>query len=292
MEHLTHRLLFEPARTGVLSWNSRAPVGLLEFRLLRAHAPATAWLAYAEWHPTGSKSFSPDHEGVHVEVDVIRAEQPFDGIEVRARGVDLELVAFSSPPPARPSQAHAAGEVLLDVPPRSQYVVANERGWCSPASLSMLLAYRGIENSIEETARSVFDRAYNGTGNWAFNVAFAGSLGLRAFVAHVQNLDRARRLIEADIPLAISYSWRADELPGAPLEHSDGHLAVLRGFTADGDCAMNDPAHPAVRTVYPREALERIWLRNDGIAYVLAPAGVDFAELLPNVTLSCNPANA
>ncbi len=30
-----------------------------------------------------------------------------------------------------------------------------------------------------ETARAVFDRAYNGTGNWVFNVAYSGRLGLR-----------------------------------------------------------------------------------------------------------------
>lgn len=280
------RLLFEPARSGVLTWNTFAPAGRIEFRLLRAHAPATAWIEYAEWHPTGSKSFSPDHEGVHVEVDVIRAEQPFDGIEVRARDVEFNLVAFSSPVQARPSLPYARDAMILDVPPRSQYVVENERGWCSPASLSMLLAYHGIDVPVDATARAVFDRAYNGTGNWAFNAAYAGSLGLRAVVAHVANLDHAQRLIERNVPIAISYSWREGELPGAPLEHSDGHLAVLCGFTSNGDCAMNDPAAPNVRAVYPRGALERIWQRNDGVAYVVAPAGIDYAGVLPNLTVS------
>jgi hypothetical protein len=283
MEHLT-RLLFEPARGGVLSWNTYAPAGKIEFRLLRAHAPATAWLDYAEWHPTGSKSFSPDHEGVRVEVDVIRAEQPFDGIEVRARGVDFNLVAFSSPLPVRPSLPYARDALILDVPARSQYAHENERGWCSPASLAMLLAFHGIEVEVEEAARAVFDRAYNGTGNWAFNVAFAGSLGLRAAVAHVPNLDCAQRLIECNLPIAISYSWSDGELPGAPLEHSDGHLAVLCGFTSNGDCAINDPAAPDVCVVYPRHAIERIWQRNDGVAYVVAPGGIAFPDVLPSLT--------
>jgi hypothetical protein len=126
----------------------------------------------------------------------------------------------------------------------------------------------------------VFDRAYNGTGNWSFNVAFSGNLGLRAAVVYLRNLDHAQRLIEAGIPVAISYSWSAGELPGAPIEHSDGHLVVLCGFAANGDCAINDPAAPNVRVVYPRAPLERVWLRNKGVAYAIAPVGLDFVSIV------------
>lgn len=276
----TARMLFEPTRGGVLSWNTFAPEGRIEFRLLRAHVPATPWMSYALWHPNGSTSFSPEHEGVRADVDVIRAERPFDGIDVRAAGVDFNTLAFSSPARPRPSLAYARDAFILDVPARSQYVRENERGWCSPASLSMLNAYHGLDVSVEETARAVFDRAYNGTGNWTFNVAYSGSLGLHAVVAHFRNLDHAQRLIERNLPIAISYSWRDGELPGAPLEHSDGHLAVLCGFASNGDCAINDPAAPNVRVVYPRHAIERIWQRNDGVAYVVAPDGIDYADVL------------
>jgi hypothetical protein len=144
----------------------------------------------------------------------------------------------------------------------------------------MVNAYHGIDVSVEDTARAVFDRAYNGTGNWSFNVAFSGNLGLRAAVVYLRNLDHAQRFIEAGIPLAISYSWSGDELPGAPLEHSDGHLVVLCGFTGNGDCAVNDPAAPNLRVVYPRAALERVWLRNNGVAYAIAPVGLDFVSLV------------
>jgi hypothetical protein len=277
------RLLFEPVRGGVLSWNTYAPAGRIEFRLLRAHAPGTDWLDYAQWQPSGAKSFSPTHQGVNVDVDVLTAEQPFDGIEVRAREVEFNLVAFSSPGGVHASLPYARDALILDVPARGQYA-DGERGWCSPASLSMIHAYHGIDRSVAQTARAVFDRAYNGTGNWALNVAFSGSLGLRGVVAHLRNLDHAQRLIESNLPLAISYSWGSGELPGAPLDHCDGHLVVLCGFTADGDCAINDPAAPNVRVVYPRAALERIWQRNDGIAYVIAPAGIEYASVLASTT--------
>ena len=65
------RLTFEPARSGVLSWNTHAESGRIGFRLLRAGLPAGDWLDHSEWRPTGAKSLSPEHEGTRVEVDVI-----------------------------------------------------------------------------------------------------------------------------------------------------------------------------------------------------------------------------
>lgn len=273
------RLTFEPAREGVLSWNTFADRGSIAFRLLRAHAPATDWLPHSEWTSGGRTSFSTKHADVAVDVDVIRSTQPFDGIEVRAPGVEFNALYFAMPGRTEPSLPYAAAARILDVPARSQFVVEGERGWCSPTALSMLNAYQGLDFDVPQTARAVFDRAYNGTGNWSFNVAFSGSLGLRAAVIYLRNLDHAARFIDAGIPIAISYSWKGDELPGAPIEHSDGHLSVLCGFTENGDCAMNDPAAPNVRVVYPRGAIEKIWQRNNGVAYAVAPAGRDFATI-------------
>ncbi|MEO9169657.1 MAG: C39 family peptidase, partial [Candidatus Aquilonibacter sp.] len=240
------------------------------------------WYDYVEWHPSGRKSFSAqsDRDRLAVEVDLLHADQPFDGIELHASDVDFNVLAFASPMRTIPSLPYPREAIILDVPARSQYAVEGERGWCSPASLSMVNSYHGIDESVENTARAVIDRAYNGTGNWAFNVAYSGSLGLRAVVAFLQNLDHAQRLIERNLPVVLSYSWSAGELPGAPLEHSDGHLAVLCGFTADGSCAVNDPASPGVRVVYPRGAIEMLWQRNNCLAYVVAPVGIDYAGVL------------
>ncbi len=273
-------LTFESTREGVLSWNTFDERGAIAFRLLRDDARDGPWIDLARWDAHERRSFSGEHGGVRVDVDVIRALIPFDGIEVRAPGVAFNAMAFSTPQPARASLPYFGEARILDVPARSQYEVAGERGWCSPAALSMLHAYHGIDRSVAETAAAVFDRAYDGTGNWSFNVAFSGSLGLCGAVVHLRNLDHAQLLIDAGIPIAISYSWSAGELPGAPLEHSDGHLVVLCGFTAGGNCAVNDPAAENVRVVYPRSALERVWQRNKGVAYAVAPVGKDFTALV------------
>lgn len=274
----TGTLAFDPVREGVLSWNTFARAGTIEFRLLRAAAPATRWLVHSSWSEHARRSHSPQADGVRVDVDVVRSPQPFDGIEVRAPGVSFGALAFAAPAVQRPSLPYAGTAHILDVPARSQYAVEGERGWCSAASLSMINAYHGIDHSVPDTARAVFDGAYNGTGNWSFNVAFSGSLGLRAAVVYLSNLDHAQRFTDAGLPIALSYHWKDGELPGAPVEHSEGHLVVLCGFTSNGDCAVNDPAAPNVRTIYPRAAIETLWQRAGGVAYAIAPEGRDFVR--------------
>ena len=282
------RLLVAPTRHAVLSWNTLATQGHVRFRLLRAGVPDTPWFDYAQWHPSGRKSYSieSDKHGVTVEVDSIHTQTPFDGVDVRGTSPDdgsdtlFALLALATPTTTTPSLPYARDAMILDVPARSQYLVEGERGWCSPTALAMVHAYHGIDVGVAETARAVLDRAYNGTGNWAFNVAFSGSLGLRAVVAFLPNLDAAQRLIERNLPVVLSYSWSNGELPGAPLEHSDGHLVVLCGITANGDCAINDPATPSVRTIYPRAAIERVWQRNDGLVYAIAPHGIAYLDAL------------
>lgn len=271
---------FAPSAAAVISWNAHAPEGLLAFRLLRAGAPVTPWLDHLRWSATQRTSLNPSAPGVTVETDVIRADAPFDGVEVRADGVHFDLVAVSTPQLPGTSLPFAGVARILDVPARSQFIFEDKRGWCSPTSLSMLHAYHGVHVSVPDTAAAVDDVAYGGTGNWSFNVAYSGTLGFRASVVHLPNLDRAMQFVERNLPLAISYRWRDGELPGAPIDHSDGHFVVLAGFTDGGDCAVNDPAHPDLQVVYPRSAIERIWQRSGGVAYAVAPVGIEYADLL------------
>jgi len=270
-------LYCEPAREAIVSWNTRAASGELYIQLLRAHQPDGSWLPYAHWSATGRHSFSAKDGDTVIETDVLRTQRPFDGVRIHAKGVEFHRVALATPLRNAPSNP-AGTPIELDVPARSQYV-NDERGWCSPASLSMVHAFFGADHDVASTARAIFDGAYNGTGNWAFNVAFSGELGFQAVVGYLRNLEHAREFLECGVPVIMSYSWRSGELPGAPLEHSDGHIVVLRGFDAKGNCLINDPAQNAVRVAYPREAIERIWMRNKGISYIVAPPDLPLQSL-------------
>ena len=166
--------------------------------------------------------------------------------------------------------------------------------WCSPTSTAMVVAFWGAGPSAADTgwvnppvdpvvdyaARNVYDYAYHGCGNWPFNTAYAARFALEGFVTRLRSLAEAELFLAAGIPLVASVSFSKGELKGAGYG-TNGHLMVIRGFTASGDVIVNDPAShlipddAQVRVVYDREELENVWVpRSGGIVYVIRPAGV------------------
>ena len=163
-------------------------------------------------------------------------------------------------------------ERVLDVPRLSQmtWQEIGGRGWCSPTSVVMVLSHAGTlppTTDIPRAAREVFDPAYDGTGTWPFNTAWAATHAGRAFVTRLHDLRDAERFVDAGIPLVASVAYRPGALPGAPTRGTDGHLLVIRGFTGTGDVVTNDPAAPSERSVrrtYARGPFERAWLDGSG----------------------------
>ena len=119
-------LRFDPVRGGVISWNTLCAGRDVALSHVCARAtPASAWYDYAQWQTSGRKSFSPtsDRDGINVDVDVLRAEQPFDGIELLGDEIDFNLLAFAAPSRPSASLPYARDAMILDVPARSQYVL-------------------------------------------------------------------------------------------------------------------------------------------------------------------------
>ncbi len=222
----------------------------------------------------------------------------------RTPRVDLVTAMASRIPTGTPavSAPSGAGAVEIAVPRYSQMIHSGHypqwggggEAWCSPTSTAMVLSYYGRLSGpgsyswvpaghpdpwVDATARSTFDHAYDGTGNWPFNTAYAarrlGPTG-EAFVTRLRNLTEAEALVRAGIPPIVSIAFGKGQLTGAPISASNGHLLVIVGFTATGDVVVNDPAAPTsdtVRRVYNRAQFERIWLTaSAGTAYVIRDA--------------------
>jgi hypothetical protein len=204
---------------------------------------------------------------------VVSAGADIVAIDVRANA-PLDRVAVTVPA-HETHGGHASYRGERDVPERSQYVDADPaaRGWCVPASLAMLLALHGVERRVRDVAAALFDRAYRGTGNWAFAAAYAAQCERFGAAAYLRDLGTVDALLDAGLPPALSISWSDGSLPGAPLPASSGHVVVARGRTAGGDIIVNDPAQPRVRCVYPADAFERAWLGHGGVAILVAPSG-------------------
>lgn len=184
----------------------------------------------------------------------------------------------------------------LSVPRSSQMIHSGEypqwggggEAWCSPTSTSMVMRYFGhgpkaadyawtsyADGFVDHAARYTFDYAYDGTGNWPFNTAYAASHSLDAFVTRLHSLREAEAFIKAGIPLVASIAFNKGGLDGAPISSTPGHLLVIRGFTSSGNVIANDPAaanNSTVRRVYRRSQFEKAWLRGSGgVVYVIRP---------------------
>ncbi len=269
-----------PTREAIVSWNARSLAGALDLRVNAHDGRTSAWLPYVRFDASSRRSFEGRDTFVEIDTDVVRSSVDVVTVAVRSEG-ELDALFVSTPDYGAPSGVVALPALDLDVPPFSQYEARYplERGWCAPASLAMLLAYRAYPIDVPIVAREVFDARYGGTGNWAFNVAFAATLGFRAAVVHLRDLSHAHAFLVDDVPLALSIAWDDGELPGAPLAQSNGHLVVLRGIDENGDAIVNDPAQPNVVTTYPRHAFERAWLGHGGIAFAVVPAPLEQALL-------------
>ena len=167
----------------------------------------------------------------------------------------------------------------LNVPMRSQMIYkGGGPNWCSPTSTSMVLAYWGRRVPVPAAAAATYDYVYNGFGNWPFNTAWAASYPeLTAYVTRMGSFAQVEEWISAGVPVIMSFAFGVGELPGTPIRSSAGHIMVVRGFEADGDVIVNDPAASAdarVRIVYDRATLERLWLKHSsGTVYLIYPKG-------------------
>ncbi|UJP09125.1 C39 family peptidase [Microbacterium sp. KUDC0406] len=279
------------------------------------------WLLLAEWGEPGARrspSGTPDAASgaPFVDTDVLKARpaHPFDAAQLRvtldgrpdaAPALLLAAASFTAPADAAlvAADGSSAGVVgaAAALRPLSQraYPAREDLGggpvWCSPTSLTMVLtawgaevpeapadAPDGTDSHVPWVARAVHDTVYAGTGNWSFNAAVAGSLGFDAVVTRLPSLRDARALTDAGIPVisSIRFTDRA-ELPGADYEAPTGHLVVIRGFTADGDVLVADPASPGgnagLRT-YPRAAFDTAWSRSRRTVYLVTPRGHELPE--------------
>lgn len=277
----------------VPSWNAVTPAGGSVSVEVRAELTGGKW---SRWFSFGSWSSGPERASLdgqkdaagQVLTDTLRLNAKAAAFQyrvtLRGAGTRVTLLAFTASDRARraaglgtPGDRAAWGREVR-VPMRSQMIYPDGGPvWCSPTSVSMILAHWGRNVTVPDAARGTFDRVYDGTGNWPFNAAYAATQGMRAFITRLPSLAQAERFTAAGIPLAVSLGWKAGELPGAALPTSSGHLMVLTGFDAKGNPVLNDPAAPSdagVRRTYPRAAFEKLWLTHSGgLSYVIAPPG-------------------
>lgn len=251
------------------------------------------WFSFGRFNPAGGGGVSSaPQENTYgsLEIDKLKLRKKASALRYRitltpagGKPPVLRLAAVSYTDSGAPwSAAEAASKpagfkaLKVAMPRRSQMMQqVNYAGdICSPVSLSMALCGLGLRAEPLETAEAVLDSAQNIYGNWFFNTAHAGALGLYSFTARLNSLEEARAFMQAGAQVVASVTFGPDELRNSPLKKTKGHLLVLAGFTAKGDVITNDPAAPDEQTVeriYDRAQFAQAWLKNKyGTSYIIA----------------------
>jgi len=292
-----------PFRELVVSWNLREPSDLeVEVRAEGAGASGR-WWHLGRWSASGEARLRTSVPGQRdatgrVETDTLVLESPPESLRIRLRFADpsrtpavlkrLDLSFWSPDPRSEASPkpilrpGRASPPTILEVPRRSQ--ADHPEGvtrWCSPTSLSMLLAHWAARSGRPEwdrqvpvVAAGVHDPAWPGTGNWAFNAAYAGSVpGLQAAAVRLGGMPDLEALIDAGIPVATSVSYAMLKGGASPAE-GDGHLVVVCGVTAT-TVTVNAPGVrlARVRRDFPLTAFRSAWEASHRTAYVVWPEG-------------------
>ncbi len=273
-----------PARTGVVL-ETRVKVG-------EAWSP---WLYVQSWGQTLTPPARVNKfEQGEVEVDILELKAPASAYQLR-----VTLQSFShdaavspllrrasvcysgdtgSPPYRQPLPADLNWARDLGVPFRPQGDASVPKPlWsqiCSPTCTTMVMEHFGKNLPTLDNAEAIFDPHYDMFGNWGRAVSRAGEQGFDAYLIRVRSLDDAKKYVAAGQPLIASIQFKKGEVEGFLYPQTAGHLIVIRGFTADGDAIVNDPAsrEKGNGVIYKAAELEKAWFRPGGVAYVIRRA--------------------
>ena len=238
-------------------------------------------------HPRQSVRHQADADA-DVATDTLILREPCGRVQVRltlggedAKPAVLKFLGLclkdsQATPPPLPSNRAAWGKTV-PVPERSQMGYSNGVVLCSPATVSMLMGFWSrtlgrpeLDVDVPEIASAVYDPVWQGTGNWAFNTAYAGSYrGLRAYVTRLTDLAELEDWLAEGLPVGLSVCLnRLRGRQGPP----SGHLVVCVGFTREGDPVINDPGtRQSVRKVVPRKNVISAWACSKNTVYLIYP---------------------
>lgn len=280
--------LIEPSTEFIPSWTGKTAPDEWVTIAIKPGWGSEPWFQLGTWSSGKARTSINDQKNDYGQVltDILETKSPTDRLEIKitrnpgsdpstTQLTEFNLVARGKKPV---STSEAKPVSLLNVPKRAQMSYEGGNVLCSPTSVSMILAYWSdvlvkpeLDHDVPQVQKGVHDPAWGGTGNWPFNVAYAGSLpGMTGYVTRLRGLDDLTQWLEAKVPVACSVSYsllKGNEKPSS----NDGHIVVLIGFDKDGNPVFNDPGRNVVRMTYDRAAFERAWSHSGQTVYLIHP---------------------
>ena len=225
---------------------------------------------------------STESPAVTTHIDVYAIHQPIASARLRVELVTPTrathpanyLFVMSRRQQSQPAAAPELSREVLPVPALSQMMQppGQRLRTCSPTALSMVMSYYGsaYHPAFVDRCRHAASGMY---GVWPLNIAQTAQ---RGFVAATELISSWRDVADCPGPLVASIRFDSNELRGAPLEKTAGHLVVVRGADATG-VVCNDPAAPTAASVertFDANQFSTAWLGYRGATYIVAPVPV------------------
>ena len=236
--------------------------------------PATTHALFEDCRLSGSGGGA-----VSTHIDCFHTESDLPASRLLIRIASLHapecfLVTISIRPLQIDPSAPVDAALALDQPPPISQMLAPKsirQRICSPSALAMVL--RAAQPSIEW--QTVVEACCDGRfyGSWPLAIRCAGLFGRLGAVEAVASWEPALQVLRGGSPFVASIRFGRDELPGAPLAKSAGHLVAVYGIEGDRVLAC-DPAaadRASVPRAYDLTAFTNAWLRHRGAAYFFAP---------------------
>ena len=192
--------------------------------------------------------------------------------------------------------SHAPGDWLVSIsirplldyidPPTNQYVRAQtpmpisqmqgprsiKQRICSPTALAMIMPLYAPYPPWPLTVRGCFDPITRAYGSWPQAIHWAAAHGILGAVEVLWEWETVARILAAGVPVVTSVNFAANQLSGAPMASTSGHLMVLYGVLGS-QVLVADPAaatHDTVLRRYDLEQFNHAWLHHRGAAYIFA----------------------
>jgi Peptidase_C39 like family len=240
----------------------------------------TPWVATTTIGPAVFPEALPSDKALAVDIDMYTAPEPVERVRLRVR-MHPSRVLFRSwvlalsasnlaPAPIGGTEPGRASS--LCVPARSQMdeSPAIRDRICSPTCVAMALEYWRRSAPVAEVAAEVFHPRLDRYGIWPAAIQAAARRGLAGYLLRFPDWASAAWCLAQGLPVIASIRYERDELEGAAVPRTDGHLVVLTGQEG-ADVLVNDPAGRSpgeVRRRYRRDEFCRVWLERGGVGYV------------------------
>lgn len=286
-----------PFTVALPSWNGEAPAGSgfrVAMRFQDQVGAWTDWLEVGDWGPVPPRPSLATRSGpVQVEIDTVKAST---SLVAYAWRVDLAAGATASAVVRRlsvcltgtgpmadryllehPVPPAGEGAIELPAPFRGQVtpVAALTGRICSPCTVASALGAYGIEVPTEVVAADLYDPLHDLFGVWPRAIMGASQRGLEGYVTRIRDYGTLRAHFLAGHVVGASIRFKPGTLKHPPYPSTNGHLILLRGFTAGGDVITADSYRAADGDgkIWDQGDLARAWFATGGVAYVFEGRG-------------------